>query len=292
MRLLVSGKFLQAVGAGLVLFLFIAQAGADSIEQSFGDHTYVWPGWSGSQIYPTTDQWGCPQFLGSPSDPEESNNQTGTVVYNTSGQLELIAFNYYETTDSISYLRTRPGDLFLDLDEIEGWDHLVRTPFFAQINYGSTEDVLAGCFAEVYSFAQNLPLDGSILGADTFYQKAIDANERTGIEWTDQVRGDHPWAVDQVWLDGALISGEASAEGTVWFSGWDDPTAIETDGTTIYDFTSGTFQPTLGSQIGFSYTTSCSNDIVCESVEVPEPTSMVLLFTLLGGFLWSIRRTS
>lgn len=271
----------------LVLSLAIAALAASGAVAGyqFGDTSVNWPGYSGM----SQDENGVPIFLNSAAgvvEVNEANNQLLSVLFN------------YERGNLYTNLwkHLRPGDLMLDTDDVPGWDYIVRSPVAPVPSpchpYQAVGGVLAAGQWTVYKFDTDIPLANS-----GQYMLAAYSKTRSGGNWPGSVRGYHPWAIDQDWLDAQLALGNAHDVGTIYFSGWQDPYAFthesfdgtdDNAGQSIFDFTNGTFASLYLDSLTIGFTVSCANDVIYETIplrtptgEVPEPASL-LIWSVLG----------
>ena len=153
------------------------------------------------------------------------------------------------------------ADLLIDADADDTWDYLVHS-----LNQ------TAGVFT-VYAVTQPLGAWDPADPTNTNYLQALDSHWRTY----------HPVGLDPA--DPAI--GAVDTGKTATLSGWWDDTAQLGDTFTV----TWDLDPLpVGSQARIAFSVMCANDVVYETLSVPEPGSLVLLATGAAGLALLRRR--
>ncbi|WP_045222890.1 PEP-CTERM sorting domain-containing protein [Desulfonatronum thioautotrophicum] len=254
------------------LFWIAGTSQATTIVYTFGDSSYVWPGWEGTADNPNLDVWGIPDITGG----------TATV---TGGLLTEVRITFAEwhpegdgpgTYDHL-YPHLRPGDLFIDLGVDQQWNYV-----FSYWDYGDSDTGYEGVnevrtdYGAAYggNFEDGLHGRGYDLGA-------------TGLSITDE--DGYYWS-QETWFNSDYLGQNQFPPR------YNHPVAFFSDG---HDFTTGGFLLTgwgtteitfsnlnielNGQSFAIGWTQSCANDILYHVV--PEPSTLLLLFMGLGGLV-------
>lgn len=277
------GTIVRILTLGVVIAAaLLAGRGAEgAVQQAFTDGHANWAGWN---VY-SGDTIGTPQITG------------GIATANEGGGFSLSALKInYNSNVLASSINTnlRFGDLFLDTNNDQQWDYVIKGDTYGGNIVLPAYNLAAGATYDLQmkQFTGGIAIGSKDL-ANTNYQLSDSSTERSGASWSGMtIRNGHPWALnDSTWNSGTSV-------GTVDFTGWQDN---KTAGASSWLFGGDGLALTAGAdghyRLGIGFTMNCANDVLFETVDfgcdknppVPEPATMVI-WSLLGvsgfGLAW------
>jgi hypothetical protein len=178
----------------------------------------------------------------------------GLATLSNDKKLQSVTFSY-QSGSAVGWSLLKPGDLFLDVDSADGWDYVVHH---------------SGNDWALYSFA-----DIALSQPDAY--QVVQASAWPGYT----VRTGHPWA-----LRNDCVTANGTGIGDVAFDGWKNLGAGQT-GTSTFDFSGLPLGGLEVDRLLLGFTVNCANDVIYESISLPEPASVVvwglLSLTFAGG---------
>ncbi|WP_031386868.1 PEP-CTERM sorting domain-containing protein [Desulfonatronum thiodismutans] len=253
-----------------ILFLWTL-ASAQALTVHFNDDNIIWPGWetqrAGYLGDNTEDVIWNPNIVGGSVNID--NNRLASI------EIEFESWGGGASPNLWNFLR--PGDLFIDLGAdgywnyaFNFWDHTIKDQDNYQYWYGELpgNDIAA---EHVYQIDAPLPILGpgtGTLAPDSGY---LESN------WTNG-RFDHPIAFNpssQIAYTDILDSNNLPR-----LLGW---------GSTIITFSNLNLDLSGISEITIGWTQNCANDVLLQSMVIPEPGTLLLLGIGLAGLL-AVRR--
>lgn len=240
----------------LVLFFWMV-APAQTLTIQFDDDNTIWPGWDNETYQDSQDVIWNPNIKSGSLNINPTTNLLENIIVRFSGWMNTGLWNLL-----------RPGDLFIDLDDdgswnyvFNFWDHTLNTnqiPFFGVLPSGNI----------------NARFLYRINGTDL--QIAGPGDDYLMSNWTNG-RNLHPITFNP----NATNINFSESPTSAYISGW------RTDTITFHNLNidlSG-----MG-KIAIGWTQNCANDVLYQSMVVPEPGTLLLLGIGLAGLLVVCRR--
>ena len=250
---------LSLIATLILTFACLSVATSQSTTIQFGDHSINWSGFENNTPQDNQDVIDYPDIIGG-----------SLTIHNNF--LTTVTVNFSEWKVDPFWNLLAPGDLFIDLGANQNWNYI-----FSFWDNSESWDSSMGADNSGFAPKDQTDLSGILYAIEG---NSLPLNNASGYHmsnWTNG-RDNHPIAFDP--SSGIQYS---TVSTSAHLSGW---------GTTSISFENLSIDLSGVGKIAIGWTQNCANDVLYETIPVPEPGTLLLFSTGLIGLLFVHRRAT